>query len=141
MLGRRMGFLSSFPPQKIKILAAAVKQLFVTQHDSNYGMGLWRYIPSKTYRDFSRSEELIYRFEFSRGLTNLMLIMFPFSLSSIISEIVDRAITDEHLESSDDDVRHVFLSILLKEELDIREKKSAIVDFIAAGIETVIWIK
>lgn len=65
MLGRRMGFLSSFPPQKIKTLAAAVKQLFVTQRDSNYGMGLWRYIPTKTYRDFSRSEELIYRSEIS----------------------------------------------------------------------------
>lgn len=66
---------------------------------------------------------------------------FSLSPNSIISEIVDRAISDEHLESSDDDVRQVFLSILLKTELDIREKKSAIVDFIAAGIETVFWIK
>lgn len=72
---------------------------------------------------------------------NTGLIVYSLSPNSIISEIVDRAITDEHLESSDDDVRHVFLSILLKEDLDIREKKSAIVDFIAAGIETVIWSK
>lgn len=62
MLGRRMGFLSFSPDKKVVRLAAAVKLLFVTQRDSNYGMGTWRYWPTKTWRDFVRSEEFIYKY-------------------------------------------------------------------------------
>lgn len=61
MLGRRMGFLSSNPQNDVKTLAAAVKLLFITQRDSAYGFGLWKYLPTKTYRDFVRSEETIYK--------------------------------------------------------------------------------
>lgn len=60
MLGRRMGFLSERPAAEVQRLAAAVKLLFVTQRDSTYGFGLWRYMATKTWRDFSESEELIY---------------------------------------------------------------------------------
>lgn len=41
----------------------------------------------------------------------------------------------------DNDVRSVFLGILKEEDLDNREKKSAIIDFISAGIETVSCFK
>lgn len=61
MLGRRMGFLMPNPPTHVKQLAAAVKQLFISQRDSYYGLGLWKYIPTKTYRDFVKSEETIYK--------------------------------------------------------------------------------
>lgn len=62
MLGRRMGFLvpNTKQPEKISQLAAAVKQLFISQRDSYYGLGLWKYFPTKTYRDFARAEDLIY---------------------------------------------------------------------------------
>ena len=51
---------------------------------------------------------------------------------------MDRAIKDEELEFQDnDDVRSAFVSLMQDETLDIREKKSAIIDFISAGIETV----
>lgn len=39
------------------------------------------------------------------------------------------------------DHRHVFRSILQQDDLDIREMKSAIVDFISAGIETVSFLE
>lgn len=45
----------------------------------------------------------------------------------------------EHTENATDrsnTVHSVFLSILNEPNLDIREKKSAIIDFISAGIET-----
>lgn len=42
-----------------------------------------------------------------------------------------------HHDGEDQDLRSIFLNILALEELDIRDKKSAIIDFIAAGIETV----
>lgn len=61
MLGRRMGFLSSKPPENVAKLAAAVKMLFITQRDSSYGFGLWKYFPTKTYRDFVTTEETIYK--------------------------------------------------------------------------------
>lgn len=41
------------------------------------------------------------------------------------------------LECSNDDVKSVFFKLMQEKDLDIREKKSAIIDFISAGIETV----
>lgn len=40
-------------------------------------------------------------------------------------------------DAQDDSIEAVFLSILRHKELDMRDKKAAIVDFIAAGIHTV----
>uniref|UniRef100_A0A1A9W8F7 Cytochrome P450 n=1 Tax=Glossina brevipalpis TaxID=37001 RepID=A0A1A9W8F7_9MUSC len=124
MLGRRMGFLTtkSEQPEKIKQLAGAVKQLFISQRDSYYGFGLWRYLPTKTYREFAKAEEVIY---------------------DVISEMMEQTLAANeanyhtmHHDGDDQDLRSIFLNILELEELDIRDKKSAIIDFIAAGIET-----
>ncbi|XP_075162514.1 cytochrome P450 family 24 subfamily A member shade [Haematobia irritans] len=119
MLGRRMGFLSTNTeqPEKIRQLAAAVKQLFISQRDSYYGFGMWKYFPTETYRKFARAEETIY---------------------DVISEMVDQALEENNANfmHHDDDVRSVFQHILDLKDLDIRDKKSAIIDFIAAGIET-----
>lgn len=58
-------------------------------------------------------------------------------MCSIISEIVDTALNEQKTEFRDDDsVNSVFWSILCEKDLDIRDKKSAMIDFIAAGIET-----
>lgn len=65
-----------------------------------------------------------------RSITNHPLLSFL----SIISEIVDDALNKE--EFNDEDVGSVFRSILCDKDLDVRDKKSAIIDFIAAGIET-----
>lgn len=43
----------------------------------------------------------------------------------------------ESFECNDDDVKSVFFKLMQEKDLDIREKKSAIIDFISAGIETV----
>lgn len=61
MLGRRMGFLSDRPPENVARLAAAVKTLFITQRDSMYGFSFWKYVSTKTYRDFVQTEDTIYR--------------------------------------------------------------------------------
>lgn len=61
MMGRRMGFLSADPPENVRTLAAAVKMLFITQRDTAYGFGLWKYIPTSTYRDFVNTEDTIYK--------------------------------------------------------------------------------
>lgn len=59
---------------------------------------------------------------------------------SIVSEIFDQAVADNADTADDNHVRSVFLGILRDEQLDMREKKSAIIDFISAGIETVIVV-
>lgn len=61
MLGKRMGFLSQSPPENISKLAAAVKTLFITQRDAGYGFNWWKYISTKTYRDYVETEDTIYR--------------------------------------------------------------------------------
>ena len=56
---------------------------------------------------------------------------------SIISEIVEATILEKRNDAKDESVEAVFQSILRQKSLDIRDKKAAIVDFIAAGIHTV----
>lgn len=78
MLGRRMGFLEQNLKEEDKImkLAAAVKQLFISQRDSYYGLGLWKYFPTKTFRDFSKSEEVIYEWVIAYFITYLSHFSF-----------------------------------------------------------------
>ncbi|XP_037939996.1 ecdysone 20-monooxygenase-like [Teleopsis dalmanni] len=121
ILGRRMGFLTtkSKQPKKIQTLAVAVKQLFIAQRDSYYSSGWWKLLPGMVYRKFARSEEIIY---------------------DVVSEMVDKALEEDSNTLMHDDndtaLRSVFLNILEVKDLDIRDKKSALIDFIAAGIET-----
>lgn len=62
VLGRRMGFLTrnAERPERATMLAKAVKQLFISQRDSYYGFGLWKYFPSRTYDQFGEAEQIIY---------------------------------------------------------------------------------
>lgn len=41
--------------------------------------------------------------------------------------------------AQDDAMREIFLNILDNPALDMRDKKAAVIDFITAGIETVIF--
>jgi len=50
---------------------------------------------------------------------------------------METTILEKQDEARDESVEAVFLSILRQKDLDIRDKKAAIVDFIAAGIHTV----
>lgn len=53
-----------------------------------------------------------------------------------MSEIIDPTLNDE--KQSGTSKSSVFVSILQASKLDIRDKKAAIIDYIAAGIKTVI---
>lgn len=56
---------------------------------------------------------------------------------SLISQLVDSALKDEQDTCETDAVKSVFMSILQAPNLDTRDKKAGIIDFIAAGIKTV----
>lgn len=55
----------------------------------------------------------------------------------IISELVEKALEEESNTCNVSGVQSVFMSILQAHGLDVKDKKAAIIDFIAAGIQTV----
>ena len=59
------------------------------------------------------------------------------SIYSIVSELVDAALAEENDDAANEGIKSIFTSIVNTEGLDIREKKSGIIDFITAGIELV----
>lgn len=50
---------------------------------------------------------------------------------------MEATVLEKQDDAKDESVEAVFLSILRHKDLDMRDKKAAIVDFIAAGIHTV----
>ncbi|GBP36179.1 Ecdysone 20-monooxygenase [Eumeta japonica] len=113
MLGTRLGFLERAVSHRAATLAAAVKAHFRAQRDSYYGAPLWKFIPTALYRTFVRSEETIH---------------------TIVSELMDEAAANATV--CDEGARQIFLKILGNPELDMRDKKAAVIDFITAGMET-----
>ncbi|XP_038207174.1 ecdysone 20-monooxygenase isoform X1 [Zerene cesonia] len=115
MLGARLGFLERCMSGRAATLAAAVKAHFRAQRDSYYGAPLWKFAPTTLYKTFVRSEETIH---------------------TIVSELMEEAKSRTHGAAQDDGMQEIFLKILANPELDTRDKKAAVIDFITAGIET-----
>ncbi|XP_054271191.1 ecdysone 20-monooxygenase [Macrosteles quadrilineatus] len=115
ILGRRMGFLDQKLDPKAVRLARAIQVQFCASRDTFYGLPFWKLFPTAAYRKFVQSEDMIY---------------------DVISELVDGALKDEQETCETDAVKSVFMSILQSPQLDTRDKKAGIIDFIAAGIKT-----
>ncbi|XP_069685662.1 ecdysone 20-monooxygenase isoform X1 [Periplaneta americana] len=115
ILGRRMGFLDSEVDPLAARLASAVKNHFCASRDTFYGLPFWKVFPTRAYKMLVNSEDQIY---------------------DIVSELVESALKEERDTCALDAVSSVFMSVLNAPGLDVREKKSAIIDFIAAGIQT-----
>ncbi|PSN39633.1 hypothetical protein C0J52_13798 [Blattella germanica] len=115
ILGRRLGFLEREVDPLAAKLAEAVKGHFCASRDTFYGLPFWKVFPTRAYKELVRCEDDIY---------------------DIVSELVESALKEERDTCAVEPVSSVFMSILNAHDLDIREKKSAIIDFIAAGIQT-----
>ncbi|XP_073959671.1 ecdysone 20-monooxygenase-like [Choristoneura fumiferana] len=115
MLGTRLGFLERWMSGRASTLASAVKTHFRAQRDSYYGAPLWKFAPTRLYRTFVRSEETIH---------------------TIVSELMEEAKVRSRSSAQDNGMQEIFLKILSNPELDMRDKKAAVIDFITAGIET-----
>ncbi|KAF7275216.1 hypothetical protein GWI33_012073 [Rhynchophorus ferrugineus] len=108
VLGRRMGFLIEDRVCPVaQRLADTVKVNFAACRDTYFGLPFWKWFPTRSYRHLCESEAAIYE---------------------LASELI-RTADDSTKESA------VFQSVL-NADIDEREKKSAIVDFLAAGIHT-----
>nr|XP_012150014.1 PREDICTED: ecdysone 20-monooxygenase isoform X2 [Megachile rotundata] len=116
ILGRHLGFLKPDSSSEIASrLAEAVRVHFTASRDAFYGLPLWKLLPTSAYKQLIESEDTIY---------------------NIISDIVEATIWEKRDDAKDESVEAVFQSILRQKSLDVRDKKAAIVDFIAAGIHT-----
>ncbi|CAG9769645.1 unnamed protein product [Ceutorhynchus assimilis] len=108
VLGQRMGFLIEDQNHEVaEKLAKSVQQNFVACRDTYYGLPLWKLFPTTCYKKLCESENDMYEFA---------------------SELINTA--DESIKNS------VVFQSVLNANIDEREKKSAIVDFLAAGIHT-----
>ncbi|XP_011255244.1 ecdysone 20-monooxygenase isoform X1 [Camponotus floridanus] len=116
ILGRHLGFLKPDSSSTLTTrLAEAVRIHFTASRDAFYGLPLWKLLPTSAYKQLIESEDIIY---------------------NIISELVEATVLEKQNDAKDESVEAVFLSILRHKDLDMRDKKAAIVDFIAAGIHT-----
>lgn len=61
ILGKRLGLLEPSPSMDILELAKAIQEMFQTFRDVFYGSSLWKYLPSKTWDNYVKNEDLIYR--------------------------------------------------------------------------------
>nr|UUB32623.1 cytochrome P450 CYP314A1 [Dendroctonus rhizophagus] len=108
VLGRRMGFL--IEDQRCEVaekLAQSVHDHFVACRDTYFGLPFWSVFPTPNYRKLCESERNMYE---------------------LASELIKTA--DDSTKDS-----AVFQSVL-GAHIDEREKKNALVDFLAAGIYT-----
>ncbi|XP_051166696.1 ecdysone 20-monooxygenase isoform X1 [Leptopilina boulardi] len=115
ILGRHLGFLKPGPCSLTSRLAEAVRSHFIASRDANYGLPLWKLLPTTAYKQLIQSEEAIY---------------------NIISELVEETSREQGQDAHDECIEAVYKSIMREKNLDIRDKKAAIIDFIAAGIHT-----
>ncbi|XP_047511159.1 ecdysone 20-monooxygenase isoform X2 [Pieris napi] len=115
MLGARLGFLERCMSGRAATLATAVKAHFRAQRDSYYGAPLWKFAPTTLYKSFVKSEDTIH---------------------TIVSDLMEEAKSRSRGAAQDDGMQEIFLKILANPELDMRDKKAAVIDFITAGIET-----
>ena len=55
--------------------------------------------------------------------------------------MVEFALKEERDVCAVEAVSSVFMSVLHAPDIDVKEKKAAIIDFITAGTQTVSWVK
>ncbi|XP_048516410.1 ecdysone 20-monooxygenase isoform X2 [Athalia rosae] len=116
ILGRRLGFLEPDCTGGLATrLADAVRVHFRASRDAFYGLPLWKIMATKAYAELINSEDAIY---------------------DTISELLETTKSEQRDDARDEGVEAVFRSILREKDLDMRDKKAAIIDFIAAGIHT-----
>nr|AFU86480.1 cytochrome P450 CYP314A1v2 [Laodelphax striatellus] len=116
ILGRRMGFLERDSTSTVaRKLAEAIQVHFCASRDTFYGLPFWKIFPTAAYKLLVQSEESIY---------------------DVVSQLVDSALSEERDTCKVEPVQSVFISILQTPGLDMRDRKAAIIDFIAAGIKT-----
>lgn len=61
LLNHQLGALKDDIPPVVTKLIAATERLFEVCHETMYGLPLWKYFPSRSYRELIKSEDTIYK--------------------------------------------------------------------------------
>eukprot|EP00094_Tigriopus_californicus_P011038 TCALIF_10649-PA protein Name:"Similar to shd Ecdysone 20-monooxygenase (Drosophila melanogaster)" AED:0.09 eAED:0.09 QI:114/0.5/0.33/1/0.5/0.33/3/0/564 len=119
-LDRRMGFLHKEMNEETLLILESIKGYQTSSNEAMYGLPWWKYVPTR----------------FSGVLTNL--VYHKDNLFNAVGKIVDEALADERNNgSSYDDENSILKQLLKTPELDIRDVKASLVDYITAGVETI----
>ena len=104
ILGKSKESFMKIGPNKFSDITNAANNIFKCMRDAYYGTGLWKYFPTKVYKDYARNEEILY---------------------NEITNIIDEAMQEE--ESNLDGKQSIMKTVLKLKEVDEREKISGII--------------
>lgn len=97
-------------------LIEATKNLFAAYQQLYYSPPLWKLFETEAYRKYARSEDAIYQ---------------------IADKYVERALTRLKIEPTNDQTNSLLKTLLSLKEVDERDVRTLIIDFISGGINTV----
>ncbi|XP_065349768.1 ecdysone 20-monooxygenase-like isoform X2 [Cloeon dipterum] len=115
-LGCRVGFLEDELNPRVKRLSQATNCLFEALNEANYNLPLWRYFPNSTYKKLAKAEEDLYE---------------------LASEYLEPALQRIEESYEPEAAQTVLIGILKRSDLDDKDKKSSIVDFVSSGMNTI----
>ncbi|CAG9806310.1 unnamed protein product [Chironomus riparius] len=113
VLGKR-GYGSIEGSEKIAKLTDANVKIMEAIRDTYYGTQFWKYFPTKAYKTFAESEELIY---------------------DVISEIIEKILIEDKEKASDTEITSILEKVVNAEGLDMKDKICGIIDFLAGSTE------
>ena len=117
-LERRMGFLTSEMTEDTVEMFEAIHGYQSASNDAMYGLPFWKFLPR----------------QFSSAFTNL--VRHKDCLYQIIGNIVDQALRSG-VKSEDEEALSVLDQLLKNGSLKTTRIKSAVIDYITAGVDTV----
>lgn len=120
-LDRRMGFLQKEMNAETLLILQSIKGYQTSSNEAMYGLPWWKYVPTR----------------FSGVLTNL--VFHKDNLFSVVGKIVDEVLTDERNNGSSygDNENSILKQLLTNPQLDIKDVKVSLVDYITAGVDTI----
>ncbi|XP_070493845.1 ecdysone 20-monooxygenase-like [Chironomus tepperi] len=113
VLGKR-GYGKLEGSEKIAKLTDANMKIMEAIRDTYYGTQFWKYFPTKAYKTFAESEEMIY---------------------DVISDIIENILIDDAEKASDTEVTSILEKVVSTEGLDMKDKICGIVDFLSGSTE------
>ncbi|CAG7668693.1 unnamed protein product [Allacma fusca] len=110
VLGRRPGLLTKGEDEKLAYFMDIHKKYWCALHNSYYGFPMWKFFPNKIWKDFVECEDTMY---------------------SIAEELTQDTLDGHYYEG-------FFSEYLYDDSVSFFDKVTAVLDFLIAGIETVV---
>ncbi|CRK99325.1 CLUMA_CG012599, isoform A [Clunio marinus] len=113
ILGKRLKHFHN-GKEKLEELKLCVNNIFKSFRDSTFGLQLWKYFPTKLYKEFGKNETRVYE---------------------ITSEIIRETLQKEDIRRPETENDTILVTILKAKELEHGDKICGVVDFLSAGVD------